>query len=540
MNKKKERAVKDLWSKLNTCGNMARLTNNGKPLYSSHGEDIFIVCINFLISAKDYVKANDAGAFEIPSNFWQRLDSWTLRKYIECLKTLRDGGEINQFHFAYNGGWLPLWIMDAGHRTRMFIAWLLGREVITSPNDIKVTLKIADSHRDVDKKAKKVVFNDLTPSTKACFENKMLDCLLYFPITESNWEKLLQNPGRFNVGEYAVDLEKSNNKEMKVEYNNWIQENFRKLQNGEQMNANDLAKASSKDGEAYFSNQLEDIAKKIPGSMCDKTIGVKTKTDMLARICHTIEIFSKGYKSGSRIMPTVLETNGQIPELIDKYNNEDRDVTKSLIRQLKTLLNNYNDTHEIFHNHITSYKPSFDTSFDNGKCFPISTGWLLISFYFMWAKRNYVIDDQNDKIAIAKMIGDFFKKASAWRIARKDDQSAFITDEPDDKSSLDHIAWEWIYIKNSSSGKSYNKDYWNLLVRTMDFTGLTKQGERITFDEATVNAVAASQNNQDVNGDPLPQQFDIHHKLPRSKGGTNDIDNLVAVSPASHKKIHAA
>ena len=540
MTEKVKSSVKDLWNNLNTWSAMARLTNNGKPLYSSHDEDIFIVCINFLISAKDYVKANDAGAFSIPSSLWQRINSWGKRQYIECLKSIRDGGEINQFHFSYSGGWLPLLIMDAGHRTRMLIAWLFGREVITSPNDTKVTFKIADSFCDNDTKAPQVVFNDLSDSTKEYFEKKPLDCLLYFPIYQSKWDKLQENPGLFNVGEYAVDLEESNNKELKAEFNDWIQKNFRQLQYGEQMNANDLAKASSKDGEAYFSNQLEDIAKKISGSMCDKSIGVKVKTDMLAKICHTIEIFSKGYKSGSRNMPIVLERKKEAAQFIDKYNNADRDVTKKLINQLKILLKNYNDTHQIFHNHIASFKPPFDISFDSGGCFPISTGWLLISCYFMFAFRNYVIEDQNDKIALAKLIGDFFNKADTWRMARKADQSAFIKDEPTDKASLDHIAWEWIYIKNSSSGKGYNKEYWKLLVRTMEFSELTRQGERKTFDETTVRAVRASQNNQDVNGDPLPQDINIHHKVPRSKGGTNDIDNLQALSKAAHKKQHAA
>ena len=540
MTEKGKSSVKDLYRRAHTWSNMARLTNNGKPLYSSHGEDVFIVCVNFLISAKDYVNANEAGAFLIPDSVWQRLASWTKRMYEECLKSIRDGGEINQFHFSYSGGWSPLLIMDAGHRTRMLIAWLLGREVIAGPNDKPVSLKIADSHLDIDNKATNVVFDKLRPATKECFENKMLDCILYFPITESNWERLHQNPGQFNVGEYALDLEKSNNKEMKIEFDNWISRNFRKLQNGEQMSANDLVKASSKDGEAYFSNQLEDIATRIPGSMCSKTIGVKIKTDMLARICHTIEDFAKGYKSGSRKMPVVLNRTSEVAKFIDKYNNADREEAKKLLYQLKKLLKNYNDTHQVFHNHINSFKPSYDIQFDSGACFPLSTGWLLISFYFMFAFRNYVIEDQNDKIAIAQLIGDFFNKADAWRKVRKDDQSKFIKDEPTDKESLDHIAWEWIYIKNSSSGLSANNEYWKLLVRTMEFSGLTRQGERKTFDETTVRAVRASQKNQDVNGDPLPQAIDIHHKVPRSKGGTNDIDNLQALSKAAHKALHAA
>jgi len=42
-------------------------------------------------------------------------------------------------YFSYSGGFWPLLIMDAGHRTRLLIAWLLGKEVVTTPNDKKVT-----------------------------------------------------------------------------------------------------------------------------------------------------------------------------------------------------------------------------------------------------------------------------------------------------------------------------------------------------------------------------------------------------------------
>ena len=531
--------VKDLWDNLATWANDARLTNNRKPLYSSDG-DIFIVCLNILIRVDDYVKSNKEGAFYIPTNLWQRLASWVKRKYEECLKSIRDGIEINQFHFSYSGGFRPLMIMDSAHRTRTLIGFLLGEKVVTSPNDTETELKIADSFQDNDKKAKKVTFKDLSDSTKRNFESRLLDCVVYFPITESNWEQLQQTSGQINVGDFAEDLEKNDNKELKIEYDNFIQQNFRKLQEGQPMDANDIAKASSQDGEAYFSNQLEEMAKTISGSMCDKSIGVKKKTDMLARICHTIEIFANGYNSGSRKMPSLLEKTPQVSQFIDKYNNEDRDKTKKLIRQLKTLLKNFNDTQEVFNNHINSFKPSFDTSFGTGRCFPISTGWILISFYFLWVKRNYVIEEQNDMIAIAKLISDLFNKVSLWLKIRKTDQTEFIKTKPVDESSLDHIAWEWVYIRNSSSGMSNNNEYWKLLVKTMELSGLTRQGVRKTFDKTTVNAVAASQNNQDLDGDPLPQDINIHHKVEISKGGTNDIDNLQALSTSTHKQQHAA
>jgi len=540
LNKKVKDSVKELWNNINTWPCNARLTNNGKPLYSSDG-DIFIVCINYLIRVEDYVKAGEEGVFKIPTNLWQRMNSWNKIKYETCLKTIRDGGEINQFHFSYSGGFCPLLIMDAGHRTRLLIAWLLGKEVETTPNDKKVTLKIADSIEDKDKKAKKVVFNDLSDSTKEYFEKRMLDCIAYFPITESNWEQLQQSSGRINVGDFAEDLEKNDNKELKLEFDNWIQQNFRNLQQSEQMNANDIAKSSSKDGKAYFSNQLEEIAKTMSGSMCSKAIGLKMKTELLARICHTIEIFANGYNSGSRKMPSLLEqASREVPQFIAKYNDEDRDETKKLIRQLKNLLINFDDTQEVFNNHIGSFKPSFDTSFSTGRCFPQTTGWIMISFYFMWVKRNYVIEQQNDKIAIAKLIGDLFNKVSLWLGVRKTDQSRFHNNEPADKSSLDYIAWEWVYTRNSSSGVSNNNEYWKLLERTMEFSGLTRQGDRKVFDSVEVNAIAALQNNQDANGAPLSHDINIHHRVERSKGGTNDIDNLQALSIPAHKKQHAA
>ena len=532
--------VKNLWDNLETHANCARLTNNRKPLYSSDG-DIFIVCISFLIRVDDYVKANKEGVFSIPTDWWQRLNSWVRRRYLECLKSIRDGNEINQFHFSYSGGFEALQNMDGGHRTRMLIGFLLGEKVVTSPNDIEVELKIADSFQDNDKKAKKVTFKDLSDSTKHNFESRLLDCVLYFPISESNWEQLRITTGQINVGDFAEDLEKNDNKELKLEYDSFIQQNFRKLQEGQPMDSNDIAKASSQDGKAYFSNQLEDIAKTISGSMCDKTIGIKIKTELLARICHTIEIFANGYNSGYRKMPSLLEQpSKEVAEFIAKYNDEDRDKTKKLIRQLKILLKNFNDTQEVFNNHINSFKPSFDTSFDSGRCFPISTGWILISFYFLWVKRNYVIEQQNDKITIAKLIGDLFNKVSLWLKVRKTDQTEFIKTKPIDESSLDHIAWEWVYTKNNSSGTANNNEYWRLLVKTMEYSGLTRQGERKTFDKTTVNAVAASQNNQDLDGEPLPQDINIHHRVERSNGGTNDIDNLQALSIPAHKKQHAA
>ena len=539
MNKKIRDSVKELWNGLNTWSCTARLSNNNKPLYSSDG-DIFIVCINFLIKARDYIDAYDKGSFNLPSDLWQRRNNWGKKGYEECLRSIRDGGEIHQLHFSYSGAYSPLQIMDGGHRTRMLDGFLLDREVETSPNDRKVELKISDSIQDKDKKAKAVAFEGLSDSTKKCFENKLLDCVVYFPINERNWEQLQQHVGPINVADFAEDLEKNDNKEVKLGYDNYIQRIFCALQEGAPMDANDIAKASSKDGMAYFSNQLEELGKTISGSMCDKSIGLKKKSDILARICHTIEIFAKGYTSGSRKTPTLLEQSKEVSNFIAKYNDEDRDETKKLIRQLKNLLKNFDDTQEVFNTYISSFKPSFDTSFSTGRCFPVTTGWILISFYFMWVKKNYVIENQNDKIAIAQLIGDLFNKVSKWLKERRDNQITFANSEPADKSSVDHIAWTWVLTKHSSTGMSNNNKYWKLLERTMEVSGLIRQGERKTFDKTEVNAIAARQNNQDINGDPLPHDFDIDHRVERSKGGTNNIDNLRALSISTHKQRHIA
>jgi hypothetical protein len=37
---------------------------------------------------------------------------------------------------------------------------------------------------------------------------------------------------------------------------------------------------------------------------------------------------------------------------------------------------------------------------------------------------------------------------------------------------------------------------------------------------------------------PIPQDYEIHHIIPRYAGGTDDISNLVALSKEDHKKAH--
>jgi hypothetical protein len=68
-----------------------------------------------------------------------------------------------------------------------------------------------------------------------------------------------------------------------------------------------------------------------------------------------------------------------------------------------------------------------------------------------------------------------------------------------------------------------------------------KSNYRVNFTEEEKYLIASSQDwkckisNEEIND----RDFDIHHDKPLSNGGTNDINNLMAITKEEHKKIHS-
>lgn len=536
---------KKFYSSFRMYGNQIRLVNHENPLRSN--SDIFIAkaAVNITLSA--CMDAYSANALVINLD-WQRTDSWNKTDKEKLLESIRDGKEIGPLWLCTNG--METDIMDGGHRTVTTHSFMFDKPIVYSTGRKSHALKIRECADDKNVKATK--FKDFADYTKENFINKILDVNIYFPIHRDAWEQIEENQsGSYNLIDMTVDLTSSFYEKEKEEFDFYKMSQFAALQGGQQMNKAEKRKTNLST-RGYLQKHLERIANE---ELTDITYGFTSKrsekVEYLSKIAHVISN-TIHQVSGSFEDPTEhfgKSKDKQIDDLYEMY-NEENDESRYLVSTIRKTLDRLKICQE-YHK-----KEDGEGSIITGNCYKKQSGWLLTAFFYHWVPKNYVIDDsdneqtKNNYLLLGKVIGGLYnhyiKEESQIKIENKKRNLTYIYDRskeqlnPIECAAVDfHIASMTIKGK----GDELIKAYWAALRKMIkEYGELKEKTKREQFSEDKKRMILANQNNKSPNGNLLDiksNNFEIHHKTPLKYGGTNNVDNLVALSPDEHKLIHS-
>ena len=536
---------KKFYNSFHVYGNQIRLVNHENPLRSN--SDIFIAkaAVNITLSA--CMDAYSANALVINLDY-QRTDSWSRSDKEKLLESIRDGKEIGPIWLSTNG--METDIMDGGHRTVTTHSFIYDKPIVYGTGRKSHDLKIRECADD--KNIKSTKFKDFDDYTKETFLNKMLDVNIYFPIHSDGWEQIEENQSRtYNLSDMVVDLTSSSYEKEKEEFDSYKMAQFTALQGGQQMNKSEMRKTNLST-RGYLQKQIERIANE---ELTDITYGFTTKRsekiEYLSKIVHVIANIIH-QENGSFEDPTEhfgKSQNKQIDALYALY-TEENDESRSLVSTIRKTLDRLKTCQE-YHR-----REDGEGSVITGDCYTKQSGWLLTSFFFHWVFKNYVIEDsdeertKNNYLLLGKIIGGLYeqytKEKHQIKIEKGKENLIYIFQRskeelsPVEKAAVNfHLAT----ITIQGKGDEITKQLWSTLRKLMEeYEGLKVKVKREKFSEDQKRMILANQNNKSPNGSLLDiksNNFEIHHKTPLQYGGTNNIDNLVAMSPDEHKLTHA-
>lgn len=526
------------YNKFDLYGVNYRLVKNKRPLMCN--DDLYIAKVIGSVSVKDYLEAFQKDFAIIDRKTYQRYEAWSKTDRESLLHSMRDGMEINSLWLSWDG--YNFKIFDAGNRTDTMNSFIYD-EIIESQTGAKAhRLKISES---TDQGMKKVTFKEFSERSKENFLHKILDINFYIVINRNTWEVIERTPLKvYNLFDTAVDLQCDNLSDERNEFETYVRAQYQALQNGKQMNRMEKRKTSP-ETRGYLLEQIEDLALfNFPSHLYQFAPKRTDKVDYIAKIGHVVSQIYQ-YENGSFGVPNEWFGKSKETQLDKLYANNtiENDDSRRLVRFMKDIVIRMDKCREIYRKNVNNG----NASIVNGDCYTKQNGWLLSAFFFGWVFQNYIVEDKDEKrtiknyIELANCITDFFAHTSNWMLQKRTLKSDFFKVNRDSLKGVDQLGYDYIATTDHQNGKgdAITREWWNILVKVIELSNLKKRHQRISFDEKTKIEVLNRQNYRDQQGQPLSiADCEIHHVTPLQYGGTNDIDNLVALTREEHKEIH--
>ena len=281
-----------------------------------------------------------------------------------------------------------------------------------------------------------------------------------------------------------------------------------------------------------LSRTIDDICKDFGSNYYGFKVKRAAKQNYIAEIAFTVMNRDKEFLGKSK------GKEKQINQLYIIHKEHSKN-TNSFIKDLHLTIDNLKMTSKIYNEKLNT-NTSKHKSFATGDCFTNTDGFLLTAFMFNEVFKNHAIKDDDDYVTIGQICSDLYSGVYKHFEAVKKAGGLLAYKKPKDSDPLMHrLSFDWYYAKTKYNGSMARicEEKWRILKDIVDNSTLTSKTKRKkSWDDKTYSLLLDKAGYKcRVTGTHISREnCEIAHIVSLEDGGTNELDNLEALSPEGH------